>query len=41
MVASHALITARMEVGAARILKLFQEGKPKEAVALMSTEAWC
>jgi hypothetical protein len=41
VVASHETITARMEIGAARIHTLFQEGRPKEAVALMSTEAWC
>ena len=37
IVASHANITARMEIGAERILRLFQEGKQEEAVALMST----
>ena len=41
LVASHTAITARMEVGAERILKLFQEGKHEEAVRLMSTETWC
>jgi hypothetical protein len=41
MVASHEMITARMEVGAQRILKLFQEGRQEEAVALMSSEEWC
>jgi hypothetical protein len=41
VVASHEAITARMEIGAARILTLFQEGRQEEAVALMSTEAWC
>jgi hypothetical protein len=40
VVASHELITARMEIGAQRILTLFQEGKQEEAVALMSTESW-
>jgi hypothetical protein len=40
VVASHAAITARMERGAERILKLFEEGKPEEAVALMSTDEW-
>jgi hypothetical protein len=39
-VASHETITARMEIGAQRILKLFEEGKPEEAVALMSTNGW-
>ena len=41
IVASHEAITARMEQGAQRILQLFQEGKPEEAVALMSTVQWC
>ncbi len=41
IVARHASITARMEIGAERILRLFQEGKQEEAVALMSTEEWC
>jgi len=41
VVATHASITARMEQGAERILQLFQEGKPEEAVALMSTKEWC
>jgi hypothetical protein len=41
IVASHELITACMEIGAQRILTLFQEGKPQEAVALMSRDDWC
>ena len=41
IVASHATITARMEIGAERILKLFQEGKQEEAITLMSTKEWC
>lgn len=41
VVASHASITARMEIGAERILKLFEEGKQEEAVTLMSTTEWC
>ncbi|HLI89506.1 MAG TPA: hypothetical protein VKV37_12510 [Ktedonobacteraceae bacterium] len=41
VVASHEAITARMEIGAQRILTLFQEGKQEEAVELMSTDAWC
>jgi hypothetical protein len=41
MVASHASITARMQIGAERILRLFQEGKTEEAVELMSTVEWC
>ncbi len=40
IVASHKAITARMERGAERILKLFEEGKQQEAVALMSTPGW-
>ena len=41
IVASHETITARMMIGAERILKLFQEGKQEEAVTLMSTTEWC
>jgi plasmid maintenance system killer protein len=40
IVASHELITARMERGAVRILQLLQAGKQEEALALMSTETW-
>jgi hypothetical protein len=40
MVASHEMINARMRIGAERILKLFEEGKPEEAVALMSLPDW-
>ncbi len=40
IVASHELITARMELGAERILLLITEGKHDEAVALMNTETW-
>jgi len=40
IVASHELITARMERGAERILRLITEGKHDEAVALMNTETW-
>lgn len=39
-VANHEIISARLEIGAERILKLFQEGKQDEAVELMSTETW-
>jgi hypothetical protein len=39
-VASHAAITARTERGAQRIVRLFEEGKPQEAIALMETRAW-
>ncbi len=39
-VASHAAITARMERGAEHIVRLFEEGKPQEAIALMETRAW-
>ncbi len=41
IVANHESITARMEIGAERILKLMQEGKQEEAVSLMSTKEWC
>jgi hypothetical protein len=40
MVASHEAITVRMERGAQRIVRLFEEGKPQEAIALMETRAW-
>ena len=41
VVASHEIITARMERGAERILRLITEGKHDEAVALkMNTETW-
>jgi hypothetical protein len=40
IVASHEIITARMERGAERILQLIEEGKHAEAVALMNTETW-
>jgi hypothetical protein len=40
MVASHEAITARMERGAQRIVRLFEEGKPQEAIALMETRTW-
>ena len=40
IVASHEIITARMERGAERILQLIEEGKQAEAVALMNTETW-
>ncbi len=36
----HDFITARMELGAERILRLITEGKHDEAVALMNTETW-
>ncbi len=40
IVASHEIITARMERGAERILQLIKEGKHEEAQALMEAEAW-
>jgi uncharacterized protein YprB with RNaseH-like and TPR domain len=36
----HAFITARAERGAERILRLIDEGKHAEAIALMNTETW-
>jgi hypothetical protein len=39
-VASHAAITARMQRGAQRIVRLFEEGKSQEVIALMETRAW-
>ncbi|HZO73470.1 MAG TPA: hypothetical protein VFB60_14820 [Ktedonobacteraceae bacterium] len=41
IVASHQAITARMEIAAKRLLKLYEEGKQEEVVMLMSTKAWC
>ncbi len=38
--ARHDFITARMELGAERILRLITEGKHNEAVALMNTGTW-
>ncbi len=40
MTASHQMITARMQLGAERILSLINEGKDEEAQALMNTEYW-
>jgi hypothetical protein len=40
-VASHEAIILRMERGAQRILKLFEEDKSEEAIALMSRPDWC
>ena len=40
VVASHAAITARMERGAERLLRLIQEGKHEEVIALMGRPAW-
>jgi len=39
-VARHERITARMELGGRRILRLIEEGKHEEALALMNTEHW-
>lgn len=39
-IARHDFITARMERGAERILRLVQEGKYVEAIALMEMENW-
>ncbi len=38
--ASHETITARMDRGAERLLKLLQEGKHKEVAILMETPTW-
>ncbi len=40
LVASHEIITARMERGAERLLQLIEEGRLEEAKALFSTEEW-
>ena len=39
-VASHEMITARMQRGAERILALIDAGRDEEAQALMNTEYW-
>jgi hypothetical protein len=39
-VASHESITARLEIGADRILELIKAGKHKEAIELLSATAW-
>ena len=39
-VARHDRIIARMERGGRRILRLLEEGKQEEALALMNTEHW-
>ncbi len=39
-VARHERITARMELGGRRIIRLIEEGKHEEALALMNTENW-
>jgi hypothetical protein len=38
--ARHQFITARMEKGAERLLKLIAEGKHEEVQAMMETPAW-
>jgi hypothetical protein len=40
IIASHVIINARMQRGAERILKLIEESKHDEAIALMETKAW-
>jgi hypothetical protein len=40
IVATHQAISARLERGAERILRLFQEGKEQEAIALMAAPQW-
>jgi hypothetical protein len=40
IVTSHAAINARMQRRAERILKLIEEHKADEALALMNTETW-
>jgi len=39
-VARHERIIARMELGGQRILRLIDEGKHEEAIALMNTNHW-
>jgi plasmid maintenance system killer protein len=38
--ASHESITARMERGAERILRLIDAGRHEEALALLNTDQW-
>jgi hypothetical protein len=40
IVARHESITARMEIGAQRLLKLIEEGRHEEAQAIMNTPTW-
>ncbi len=40
LVASHETITARMEIGAERLLQLIRKGRHEEAKALFLTEEW-
>jgi hypothetical protein len=40
IVANHQAISARLERGAERILRLFREGKEQEAIALMAHPQW-
>ncbi|HZS79078.1 MAG TPA: hypothetical protein VFA41_20880 [Ktedonobacteraceae bacterium] len=39
--ASHAAITARMQRGAERILRLIEDGQHEEALSLLNTDDWC
>ena len=39
--ATHESITARMQAGAERILRLIEEGKLEEALAILNTDDWC
>ena len=39
--ATHESITARMQRGAERILRLFEAGKHEEALAMLNTDDWC
>lgn len=36
----HAFVQKRAEIGAERILRLIEEGKGNEAMALMNTDNW-
>jgi hypothetical protein len=40
-VSRHDFIIKRMEQGAERILRLFEEGKHEEARALAESDTWC
>jgi hypothetical protein len=39
--ATHESITARMQRGAERVLRLIEEGKLEEALAMLNTDDWC
>lgn len=40
MVGTHAIIAARVQIGATRILQLAKEGRHEEALALLQSPTW-